>query len=440
MQKKFFQSLRALVPDYSFKKYLLAVSGGIDSMALLHLFQNTELEFSVAHCNFQLRGKESLRDENFLTEYCKGFALKHFVQRSDASAYAEEKQISIQEAAREIRYTYFAELAKMHGFDYIVTAHNRDDVLESFFINLSRSAGIKGLSSIPAINGNIIRPLLEIPRSEIDAYITKNKLSFIEDSSNAEDKYLRNRIRHHLLPLAEEVMPGFAEAANKSIAFLRSTADNLNKEVAARLPEYIIEDNPLKIDSKKLLADPFCKELLLHLIQKYRFPSAILPDVWEALKSDESRYFYANKMRIISRQDVLQILPQNMDEKQEFLLHEDLKTDDIFFLSEAFFKVINSTGDIDLNKKTLQLNKSKLEFPLRIRPWRSGDKFKPLGMSGQKKISDYLTDTKLNATEKEQVFVVVSGQKIAAVLGLEISEDFAIRNFPEEALILKISN
>lgn len=441
MQKKFIQSLKILAPKYKSNRFLLAVSGGLDSMVMLDLFMKAELNFVVAHCNFKLRGEESERDEKFVREFCKQHKIKLFVDICDASEYAIAHKISIQEAARETRYSFFLKVLNDSSSNYIVTAHNRDDVLETFFINLNRGAGIKGLASIPPKNELTIRPLLGFSRLDIETYAKKHRIEYVEDSSNAEDKYLRNRIRHHLLPLTEEIMPGFATALQKSTQHLRSLSDSLDEELDLRMEKYEMNDSEdvLDIIPSELINDPFAEQLLLKIIQKFGFPTAIIDDVFLSFFSNESKFFYSGEMRMIVRSDRLTIseIPDVND--AEYLIYEDLNTDHLTINLSAEFAEYESLSDIITNKKTLQLNKNKLVFPLKIRHWKAGDRFRPLGMKGNRKISDYLTDKKLTAIEKEKVYVLESKNEIAAILGFEISENFALRDFPCTVLILKIS-
>ena len=439
MQKELLRSLKKISQDFSYKKYLLAVSGGIDSMVLLHLFMKTGLDFAVAHCNFNLRGDESKRDENFVSEFCKKNNIQLFSENFNTQVFAVEQKISIQEAARELRYGYFYEIAKQNKYNFIVTAHNRDDVLESFFINLYRSSGIKGLSSIPAINGKIIRPMLEMSRTDIEKYSGQEGIAFVEDSSNAEDKYLRNKIRHHLLPLAEEIMPGFAKSTKNSIDRIRTISDTVDSIAEKWLTDHIKNENYSEIDSQRLLQEPFAEQIILNLLKRFNFPPAMAGDVFSALSSEESRFFFAGKYRMVVRKDKLSLGEISEKDDAEYLLYENLECDHISILLSAEFLNFQSAADIDMNKNIHQLNKSKLIFPLKIRRWRAGDRFIPLGMKGSKKVSDYLTDKKLTATDKENTLVLISENEIAAILGYEIGENFALRDFPADALILKIS-
>lgn len=440
MQKKFIQSLKILAPGFKDNRFLLAVSGGIDSMVMLHLFMSAELDFVVAHCNFKLRDEESDRDENFVCEFCSKHNIKLLVDVCDASEYAKDYKVSIQEAARETRYSYFFKLLNNSSCNYIVTAHNRDDVLETFFINLNRSAGIKGLASIPPKNELTIRPLLGFSRLEIETYAEEHGIKYVEDSSNAEDKYLRNRIRHHLLPLAEEIMPGFAKALQKSTQHLRSLSDSIEDELELRLEQYEMNDSEALLDiiPAELIDDPFAEQLLLKIMHRFGFPTAIIDDVFLSFFSNESKFFYSGDLRMIVRTDQLAITENPTKGEQEFLLFEDLSSNHLPFRIEAKYANYTSISDIITNKKILQLNKKKLVFPLKIRRWRAGDKFTPLGMNGRKKISDYLTDKKLTRTDKEQVFLLECENEITAILGFEISENYALHAFPSEVLVLKI--
>ena len=223
MQNKFQSHIHQNFPFLMKRRFFIAVSGGIDSMVLVHLFQTIGFPFAILHCNFQLRGKESDGDMEFVRNYADKFDIPWSIGNFETKAYAKEMKVSTQVAARELRYDWFDEQLAEKEFDYVLTAHHADDSLETFMINLSRGTGLEGLLGIPAMNNTIIRPMLIFTRDEIEAYAKENDIQWREDSSNASDNYLRNKIRHHLAPVLKDINPNFIDSFQKTIDYLQQS-------------------------------------------------------------------------------------------------------------------------------------------------------------------------------------------------------------------------
>lgn len=439
MQNHFINTLQSLCPEYTSAKYLLTISGGIDSMILLALFEEAKLNFGIAHCNFQLRDKESLRDEKFVKEKSKKNPLHKI--RFNTIEFANKNKLSIQEAARDLRYKFFHELAEKHNYDYIVLAHNRDDLLETFFINLNRSAGIKGLASIPEKNGSIIRPILDFPREEIGKYATENKISFVEDSSNATDNYLRNSIRHHLIPKAENIMPGFSKRAAISTKYLRSYTLFLDDVFKEKIHVHTLKKTKteLEINLKTLITEKHYELIFLHILQKYKFQTKILNQVLRAISSKEAKFFFSNNYQIIIQRDRLQISEKKSLEDHEYFIDKDFDLSACPIPLNIELIEYNSKSDLKKDKNIAQLEYKKLKWPLILRKWKTADRFVPLGMSGSKKISDYLTDRKIQMSEKKNTYVLCSDNTIVCIIGHIIDDRFSIKSFPNKILKVKIS-
>ena len=256
MLEKFQSHLQNNFPFLKGKKLLLATSGGIDSMAMVHLFQQTSNPIAMAHCNFQLRGIESFEDQKFVEDYADAHHIPIYTTKFDTNAFAEDYQLSIQMAARELRYNWFYELLETENYDFILTAHHADDNLETFLINFSRGTGLDGLTGIPSQNDQVIRPLLTFSRQEIEEYAKENSLLWREDSSNASDKYLRNKIRHDLVPLFKELNPNFLISFQKTQSYLQESqtmAEDATVMVYQQVAKEIEKDIQFDLDKLKQL-------------------------------------------------------------------------------------------------------------------------------------------------------------------------------------------
>ena len=427
-------------------KVLLAISGGIDSVIMLDLVSKTKINYAIAHCNFELRGEESDKDEEFVTQLAKKYNVKLFVNRCNANNYSKSKDLSIQESARELRYNWFNKVCLNNNFTNIAIAHNQDDNIETFFINLFRGAGIKGLKSIPIKRYNIIRPLMFATRKQIVEYAKENNIEYREDSSNSSDYYLRNNIRHHLIPKIKEISPGFAKAAQKSISNL-SDADLLLQSV---------------IDEKKSLL--FVSDSKNNILIPINDLINLKPNnVW---------VFYLLKEFGFSREksDAICLLLQNKNDNigKRFSSpdHELLIDRNNLIIRKTIIKQSSTKVQISVNQHQLEVpismtmesqkntpkftfsrsnniayfNLDKLAFPLTIRPWQVGDRIIPFGMNGSKLVSDILIDNKVNSFEKENTYVLLSGKKIIWVVGHRTSNEFRIKKSTKDIYVVSLAD
>lgn len=417
------------------KKILLATSGGKDSMVMLHLFQQLDYKIGIAHCNFQLRGMESFEDQNFVQEYAAANDIQVFITQFDTKAFAEDYKISTQVAARELRYNWFYELLETEKFDYILTAHHADDNLETFLINLSRGTGLEGLTGIPEQNDRVIRPLLAFSQEEMEEYAKLNNIQWHEDSSNASDKYLRNKIRHHLVPLLKELNPNFLSSFHKTQTYLQE-AQVMIVDASIMIYQQVAkqEEDTIYFDLKKLKKLPNYKSYLYQWLKEFEFSA--WDDIYDLVESQSGKYVFSPEYRLLKDRDSLILSPINfVNEKEEYSITENLKEVNIP-LNLTFCEV----ADISIvSNKTIFVDADKLQYPLILRHWNEGDSFQPFGMNGKsKKVSKLFKDEKLSLLEKENSWLLCSNEKIVWIIGLRQDECFRIDNTTKNILKIQL--
>ena len=385
------------------KKVLLAVSGGLDSMVLVYLFQQLHYEIGVAHCNFQLRGLESFEDQNFIQNYAKANSIPIFITQFDTQAFAQDYKLSIQVAARELRYNWFYELLETQNFDYVLTAHHADDNLETFLINLSRGTGLDGLTGIPEQNDKVIRPLLAFSRQEMEAYAKQNAIQWREDSSNASDKYLRNKIRHDVVPILKELNTDFIASFQKTQDYLQQAqmmAEDASIMVYQQVAKEIGED--IHFDLKKLKKLPNYKSYLYQWLREFGFSA--WDDVYDLVDSQSGKQIFSSHFRLLKNRDYLVLCPLDFtDSKREYFITKNQKEVKVP-LNLSICKV---TDISDTTIESIFVDEMKLEFPLVLRRWKEADSFQPFGMKGKsKKVSKFFKDEKLSLIEKEKTWLL----------------------------------
>ncbi|MTE25409.1 tRNA lysidine(34) synthetase TilS [Winogradskyella ouciana] len=440
MLENFKSHLQQKLPFLLESKVIIAISGGIDSVVLAHLCKKLNLDFSLAHCNFNLRDEESDADEVFVLDLAEDLDVEVFVQNFDTEAYAKDFKRSIQMAARELRYNWFAELAEQLKFDYILTAHHADDNLETFLINFTRGTGLNGLTGIPMKNENIVRPLLPFSRQEIEAYAKENQIKWREDSSNSSRKYLRNKLRHEVVPILKDINPQLLDSFQNTLDHLNDTADIVAESVDSVANEAIVsldeDDVFFKVSEFKNLKNP--KAYLFELLNEFGFTE--WNDVVNLLDAQSGKQVFSSTHRLVKHRDYL------------ILSEKKSKTTKSVTLSEA--EVINSKVKIPLgilffdeadavkekSNTTIYVDKDKLNFPLELRIWKEGDVFHPLGMNGKKKVSKYLKDEKLSLIEKEKTWVLTSNNDIVWIVGKRADERFKVTNKTEQILKVELAN
>jgi tRNA(Ile)-lysidine synthase len=422
-------------PFLASKKLLLATSGGLDSMVMAHLFHKLNYEIALVHCNFQLRGVESFGDQKFVQDYAEVKDIPIFVTQFDTEAFAKDYKLSTQVAARDLRYNWFYELLETESYDYILTGHHADDNVETFLINLSRGTGLGGLVGIPEQNDKIIRPLLLFSREEIANYANQNGIEWREDSSNASDKYLRNKIRHDLVPLFKELNPKFIASFQKTQSFLQESqqmVDDASIMVYQQVAKQ--EEDEIRFDLNQLRKLPNYRSYLYQWLNEFGFLA--WDDVYDLVESQSGKQVFSPNFRLLKDRDYLILFPINSElEVQEYFIAKDTKEINIP-LNLSFSKVSNISVP---SNTAIFVDLEKLDFPLVLRRWRQGDYFYPFGMEGKsKKVSKLFKDEKLSLIEKENVWILWSGETIVWVVGIRQDERFRIDDTTQNILKIQL--
>jgi tRNA(Ile)-lysidine synthase len=422
-------------PFLNGKKLLLATSGGLDSMVMVHLFQNLKCEIALAHCNFQLRGLESFGDQNFVQEYAEKNEIPLFVTQFDTQAFANDYKLSTQVAARDLRYNWFYELLETENYDYVLTAHHADDNLETFLINLSRGTGLEGLVGIPEQNDKIMRPLIPFSREDIANYAKENNIQWREDSSNASDKYLRNKIRHDLVPLLKELNPQFIESFQKTQSYLQDSQAMVEDASIMIYQQVAKQDGEdIYFDLNQLKRLPNYKSYLYQWLNEFGFSA--WDDIYNLVESQSGKQVFSAEFRLLKDREFIILSPINFEEEQlEYFIEKEVKEVNIP-LNLTFCKV----SDISVTTNTaIFVDADKLEFPLVLRRWNEGDYFQPFGMEGKsKKLSKLFKDEKLSLIEKENIWILCSNNRIVWVVGLRQDNQFRIDNTTQNLLKIQL--
>lgn len=391
-------------------KLVVALSGGADSVALLRILLSLGYDCVAAHCNFHLRAAESDRDEDFVRKLCAGLSVSLEVVHFQTSDYARENSLSIEMAARELRYGWFDEIRKKYGATCIAVAHHRDDSVETFLLNLSRGTGINGLKGIMPKNGFIVRPLLEAGRDDILEYLKRIGQDYVTDSTNLEDIYTRNKIRLDIIPLFKQINPSFCESVFETAQRLADVAAIYRQAMNSSIERVMV--SPYGMSIEKLLCEVSPQAVLYEWLSPLGFNSSQIKDVMRSLKSTSGKMFFSNDWVLLRDREQLLLRERNAGE-------EDYRLNVRMFSVESGFEVpkCNNIAYIDADK---------LCGELKLRKWKSGDKFVPFGMKGFKKVRDYLRDRKLSLFEKENVMVVTSGEEIVWLVNERTDNRFRI--------------
>jgi tRNA(Ile)-lysidine synthase len=458
---------------------LLAVSGGIDSVVLCQLCKQAGYTFVIAHCNFKLRGAESERDAAFVQQLALRYNVPVHIKEFDTAAYAEESKLSIQEAARELRYNWFAELLSIgnrqspsdrviragaignsasgihdsrlpiHDLKsgttnhpqptVLLTAHHLDDNIETMLMHFFRGTGIHGLRGMLPKQAHIVRPLLFARRQEIKQFATEHNLTWVEDSSNASDKYSRNYFRNQLIPLVQKIYP---EVENNLANNLRRFADmeELYEQAVVQHKKKLLEQKggEVHISVLKLKKAQPLNALIYEIIKMYGFSSAQIDEVIKLLDSESGRYVQSATHRIIKNRRWLIVAPAQSEQAQNLVIDED-ESKVVFENGELVFEQLNGKNVQVINDSAIALiDKGELQFPLLLRKWKKGDYFYPLGLNKKKKLARFFIDQKLSLTDKEKVWVVESNKKIVWVVGLRIDDRFKLTEATKQVLKIKL--
>ncbi len=398
---------------------LVAVSGGLDSIVLLHLLHSSKKNIAVAHCNFSLRAKESDDDEAFVKQWARTHKIPFFSKKFNTKKFAKEQSLSTQMAARELRYTWFKELAKENGFTKIAVAHHADDQFETVLLNLLRGTGISGITAMNTQNGIIVRPLLYLSRKDIESYAKKHKLKWREDASNAEEIYARNKIRHKVLPVLKELNPSLLSTfvntkrrlQNAQLVFEKGKSDFLVKAAF---------DGGWKF---KVTKDNVAKALLSEILFDFGFTHDVISKITAANKLESGKIFLGKNCRLLKNRNEWILTP--LQEIEESFLLEKGASIALPIVLKSASKAIKGFK-ISKDPTLAQLDEDKLKFPLKLRKWKQGDWFIPLGMKGKMKLSDYFINQKFSLLDKENAWILASGNDIVWIVAHRVDQRYAI--------------
>jgi tRNA(Ile)-lysidine synthase len=414
---------------------LIAISGGVDSVVLTHLCHRLQLNMALAHCNFNLRGVESDADELFVVQLAEANQLEVYVEGFETETYARDHKLSVQMAAREQRYHWLRELASQGDFDAILTAHHADDNLETFFINLFRGSGIEGLTGIPEINANVVRPMLIFSREDIKAYARAENLTWREDSTNASTKYLRNRLRLDLIPVLKEIHPQIIESLKQTQGHIKGSLDIVEdrmEDVSNRIIDKM-SDGALYFNIAELLRFNDPRAYLYELLKDYGFTE--WNDITDLLTAQSGKQVFSKTHRLLKDRAHLILTQRPLNDSQEIMVGMGVNRVETplgdLLLEEVAERFDNSSNSI-------LVDGSLLHYPLSVRPKREGDYFYPLGMRGKKKLSKYFKDEKLSLADKEKCLLLCSGEDIVWVLGRRADDRFKVTENTKKILKIEL--
>lgn len=432
MLTKFKNHIQSNFPNLKDQKLLLAISGGIDSMVLLHLFHELNFNICVAHCNFMLREEESNKDEEFVRTTCESLNIPAYIQRFDTNQLALDYKLSIQLAARKIRYEWFSELLKTENLDCVLTAHHLDDEIETFLINLTRGTGLEGLTGIPEVNGTIIRPLLSFTREEIENYAKENEIKWREDASNASNKYLRNKLRHDVVPILKELNPSFMQSFQNTLNHLKqaqSLVDDASRIVYKKVVQE--EGNQKKINISELIKLENYKSYLFQWLKPLGFSA--WEDIYALVNAQSGKQVFSENYIILKDRHFLIVSEKNQfDNQTTFTIKKDVK--EVKYPLKLVFSKVEKISNP--SNTAIFVDEEKIIYPLTIRKWQEGDFFYPSGMDGKKKLSKYFKDEKYSLLDKENQWLLCSENQVIWIIGKRADSRFIADEHTQ--LIIKI--
>jgi len=422
---------------------LVAVSGGIDSMVLLQLLQQSGYKIAVAHCNFKLRGQESDDDAQFVHSFCLENKIVIHATEFETEKLSEQYQKSIQVTARELRYNFFQELCSRFHYDFIATAHQADDVAETILINLSRGGGMAAWHGIEVKRENIVRPILFAQKHEIEKYAKENKIQWRTDSSNQKEDYTRNFIRHQIIPILKKINPSVVQTLFHHAEIMTEAEKIILEQIEKfRAVSVVSNGNKSIVPISDLLKATAPHTVLFYLLQPFGFNATHVVDIFNTLNHSESKTFHSDKFQLIKERDQLIIVP--LEEKKTSIYFE-IPTTGTYAIADSQISVelLENTADCynsivkNNNNAICYFETEKLEFPIVVRTWQYGDYFYPLGMHGKKLVSDFFTDEKMSQSEKQMQLLFLSNSEVMWLEGRRISEKFKVEKNSKS--VLKIS-
>ena len=423
MVDQFRQHIEQLVPFAKEKKYLLAVSGGADSSVMAWLFHHCGFVFAMAHCNFHLRGEESDKDMLLVREMAENYGVRYFEREFDTLDYQKQHGLSLEMAARELRYHWFAQICS--DFDFVVTAHNANDNADTFLLNMTRGTGLKGLTAIPEKTSTLLRPLLHFSSAQIRRFAAEKGINYRNDASNGSEAYQRNKIRLSVMPKLEELNPELISVFSRNIDLLKRQYLFYQRKMEEVKSSLLAEEGEMlriSIDKLRKCEDPAL--VLFEILKDEGFNASEVEQILDSLEKSSGKRFFSSRYQVVKDRKYLIVSPIETSQQEEKKIDkiEDLET--LGFKVEKF--PISVVPDFTLNSDILHVDVEKLVFPLVLRHWQEGDRFCPFGMRGSKKLSDFFIDQKVNLLEKKNVQVLCSADKIVWLVGLRADDRFKI--------------
>ena len=420
------------------ERLLIAVSGGVDSIVLSDLCFSAGFNINIAHCNFQLRGEESDKDAELVRKVATLYKADYYQKDFDTDAYVLMNKVSIQVAARELRYKWFQELIEENKFNKLLTAHHADDNIETILMNLAKGSGIDGLRGILPLRGKLCRPILFATKENIKEYAVENNLEWREDASNVSDKYTRNYFRNKLIPLLENSLPGFTKNMVENSSRFRDieTLYDISVErIIKKLIKNVNDEIHLPVERIKKL--PANKTIVYELVKNYGFTSNHIPDIMNLLNSESGKFIESASHRILKNRSWLIIDSKKTQHPDNIIICD---TDDEILLPHLKLKFTEIKVPLSLqtNPNIALIDIDKLKFPLILRRWKQGDYFYPLGMIRKKKLSRFFIDNKLSISDKEKVWVIESNKKIVWIVGYRIDNRFKITSSTKTVIKIKL--
>ena len=444
---KKFQAMQQKVQNYIEKqglllpgaKIIVGVSGGTDSVVMLHILQKLGYKCIIAHCNFHLRTNESDRDEIFVRNLADEMKLACLVIEFETIKFAGKHKISIEMAARKLRYEWFDEMLRKHEAQAIAIAHNADDNIETLLMNLVRGTGIKGLTGIPVKNGFVVRPLLSCSRNEIENYLIENGLNFVEDSTNASSDYKRNKFRNEIIPLLEEINPSVRQSLYQTIdrfAGINSIYQQSIEKIKSEIVQ--ITEKGFTIDIEKLQKQLQTQTVLYEILFPYGFHTAVIEQINCSLNSESGKLFHSESHSLLKDRKFLIINPIIQNDKQVFSISKE--TNELFQPLHLKISRFDLYQDFIVSKisNCIQIDEKKIQYPLTLRHWNEGDTFYPFGMNQRKKVSDFFTDKKMNLFDKKQCWLLLSGEDIVWIVGKRIDNRFRVTDKTNKIIQIEI--
>ena len=420
-------------------RIIAAVSGGIDSVVLCNVLHELKIDFAIAHCNFGLRAEEADADELFVKKIAKKYNVPFYSEQFNTKAFAAQEKISTQMAARTLRYTWFEKLRQQHRYDFIAVAHHQGDTVETILLNLTRGTGLPGLHGIAAKNGNLIRPLLCLNKDDIYEYVTTQQIIWREDSSNESTVYQRNKIRHEVIPVLKQLNPNLENTMQQTAEKIGGAELIVNDYVQKISQQALRSENGIWYVDIAALQNAIALPLVLfELLRPFEISYEVTQTIIAALDSESGKIFESATHTLVKDRHQLVITAKDLGAFGSYEIaagQTEFKTSDI----QLYFSTIPAPNyKINRTKKIAALDATLLQFPLKIRPWKEGDWFVPLGMNGKKKISDFLIDEKIPVNLKPQVKVVISDKSIVWVIGHRLDNRFKVTDKTEKVLEVRV--